>query len=457
MTRCVGCGGRLRGDVAFCSACGAAAGGGVLELEPDTNDNVGTEGRDVVLARPMWGRGRVVCVVVVAALVAMATAGVLTGGQGERSSSSTTTATPSTSTSSTSPTTTPPVIASSTTAATTDITAATVTTVARTIRLGSAPLLGAASGLDVLVMSGLVVYRVDLDAATATLTALTVTDFGFFRQTSVGVLKTVSNQSDQPVLYPTDGSPPRLLEVRGNFLGEGPPGRLWFRDYGNDGSKIAFVEPTSSTKAVALDSTGLPDNVLADGLHGLLGVAPGGIYRLQPPAPAQRISDGNLLAATNGYLVDHTCDSHLHCTTGVLDTRTGHRQALPTSPPPNYFGAMVSSDGRWVLMTRFLNGGNTTRGQLTMTGIDGSTVDLGITDIFCDGRGCGGSPGWSPDGHWLVGVRDGQTLWAWRPGLKAPLPVPLSTADTTNAMPVAGSILLVSHATVISARPPATG
>lgn len=60
--------------------------------------------------------------------------------------------------------------------------------------------------------------------------------------------------------------------------------------------------------------------------------------------------------------------------------------------------------------------------HLSVVGADGIVVDLGLVarNSYVPYE-CENTPRWSPDGVWLIGVRAGTDVFAWRPGLSTPV------------------------------------
>ena len=456
MTRCQRCEARLGRDAAFCSACGAPVGepdsGIVTEVELDST----TRWRDVALDRPKVRRGRAVATIAVVSFVAVIGTSVIARGRDGGTQTGTTVPTSIADRSVSRTSTTDDWTVPLTTVADE---ASTTTTAGGPVSIGSAPLLGEASGLDALVAAAGSVHRIDLDAATTTRTNTEFLGDENLIATSLGLLSP-PNSPSPPTLYPYDGSPPRSIgEGQSNFVGEGPPGRLWFVEYSqNSGPRVYYVEPGSGVLGTLPDIEVPFANFIADGSSGVLTVAPGGTYRIRESQPPERISDGEVIAAANGYLVERTCDRQLHCVVQVIDTRTGAQRVVPTpvSSGVNDFGALVSPDGRWVVMMKSeASTDNGFRARVTIAGVDGSLVEIGAVENQCFGSGCPGAPRWSHDGSWLVGLLRSGEVWVWRPGLAAPRLVPLAVPMNAVSVGVV-SIVLIPHAARFGS-PPAPG
>jgi len=170
---------------------------------------------------------------------------------------------------------------------------------------------------------------------------------------------------------------------------------------------------------------------LPDGLGGLVASAPGGVYRLTAAGGAARLAPGALVDVSNGHVLEERCDADLRCRYWVHDLRAGTERPGPElssqSGPGGLAGgsATISPDGAWVARLRPVGaptgGSFGTPTELTVTGADGATVDLGVVAFDCAGIGCDGGLRWSPDGSWLFGLRSLDELFAWRPGLAAPV------------------------------------
>jgi len=334
----------------------------------------------------------------------------------------------------------------------------TSTTLAGPVSVGTAPLFGEVIGLDALVVSAGRAYRIDLDAATAVPIPIAFLGGGFVVPISLGVLAVPFDQF-AAVLYPYDGSTPRTVATAGpRFVGEGPPGRLWFIDYQGTatGSRLGYVDTASSDALVAVETETRLGGFLPDGISGVLTVAPGGTYRIVPPQSAERISDGAAIAARNGYVVEAMCDGQLRCGYAMLDTTSATRRPLPTPPGAGRdgFGALISPDGQWVA-AQSAPSSDAMNGRLTIVGVDGSVADLGVADSVCEGPFCLGAAGWAPDRSVLVGVRGGGTVWMWRPGFTEPRTAPLSVL-IGNVQLDPASIVLIPHEATFSSVPVAS-
>ena len=328
------------------------------------------------------------------------------------------------------------------------------------VRFGAAPVLGEATGLAALVVSGDRVFRVDLDDPVVTLAGLDVHGTSVVARSTLGLL--VFSYDRRPVLYGADGAAPVALGADdgagAGYAGEGPPGRLWFTDYANGAPRLRFVEPAQSVAAVDVDLADVNGStairVVTDGTLGALVVAPGGTYLATGDAPPRRVTTGVVSAAAGGFALEHTCDVRLRCTAAMLDLRSGVRRTLPVSlPDATGFGGLVAPDGRFAVTAELLGASNDTiRARLAVAGVDGTTVDLGATASLCV-AGCQGAPTWSPDGRWLAGLRDSATLWFWRPGLDAARTIELPNATLDGWLLSAQSMVLVPRAWSLSTAP----
>ena len=453
-TRCDACLGR---DAAFCSACGAPTDDAPLEVVTEVDIDGGSSPGDVVVGRSRPRRAwNIAALLVAAAFVAVVAASVVSGRTGGQVTSSSTTYQPTpikalpitTNIDIERPTTTPGTAAPLST-----------TTVPGPVSIGTAPLLGEPTGLAALVVAGERVFRIDFDAAAAMPINGGISNNALSAPTSLGLLYNISQVAS--VLYPYDGSTARTLNVRGSFLGEGPLGRFWFVDYDEaelGKAHVRFVETASSDAVTEVDVGAPTDNLFVDG-HGLLAVAPGGTYRIDPPSPPTRISDGIAVAAANNFIVERSCDRQLRCAIVVLDTRTGRRRTLlndlRTSQRDGLGGAVISPDGEWVATMQPVFDNNVVHGRLSINGADGSTIDIGEIENPCVDPRCFASPRWSPDGSWLIGLRDQQTMWAWRPGLTAPLDVRLPV-ELNGSAPGIGSIVVIPQSVRFGSPPTTT-
>ncbi len=326
------------------------------------------------------------------------------------------------------------------------------------VRFGNGPALGVPSGLVALVVAGDRVFRVDLDDPTVTLTSIVVDGQRPMARTTIGLL--VARYGNEPILVPPDGGDPIPLAVSGSYVGEGPPGRLWFADEELGRFRLRFVAPTSAGAVVEAELGDAPDVglggrlVVVDGELGALAVGPDGTYLVSGAAPPRRISPGRVSGAAGAFALEQHCAEQLDCTTVVLDVGTGERRALPSATPDTAgFGAALSPDGRYVVVSSLLGAGNNVvHARLTLVGLDGTSVELGGSESVCV-VACAGAPAWSPDGSWLVGVRDTGTLWAWAPGRDAPVTITLPNATVDGWPLYAASVVVVPAAWTLTTLP----
>ena len=462
MSNCNRCEARLGRDAAFCSACGAPTEAALLDIITEVDLDDGSYRGDVVVGRSRSRRPRNIGLLVAAAFVAVVAAGVVGSRRGEkaippgttRSTTPISAFTPTTDVVSELPTTTPQTAAPPTT----------TTTAPGPISIGTAPLLGEPTGLAALVVVAAGhVLRIDFDTATATPTPVELNgDGAYLARTSLGMLVATFQRRGEVRLYRYDGSEPSTIDVPGTFIGEGPPGRLWFSDYENavfGVPRLHYIEPASGDGVVNVGLDTPTSNMLVDG-SGLLTVAPGGTYRVQPPAPPTRISTGTAIGAGDHFVVERSCDRQLRCDVAVLDTSTGRRRPVSVvglaSLETGLGGALVSPDGKWVASMQLVVENNIGHGRLTVAGVDGSVVDLGGFENPCISPQCPTSPSWSADGSWLIGVRDHETIWAWRPGLSAPLEVPTAVPSNGSGRLGFGAIVPIPQSAQFGSPPTTT-
>ena len=411
------------------------AGPRAREVPPVEDDDalvveaIGAEGtsHDVVFARPLLGRSRWLAAGVVG-LIGLVVASVALGGGGDNAVAPTTARSAA------------PVARATVApaAATTEAASSTSSSVDETTppegpattqptsgRVGSGPLLGEPSGLVVYSVTVGRLVRLDLDSGVITETAFAMGSDQIW-PTSVGA---VAQSSDRNlVLVPPDGTPPRRLAGSGAWLlGEGPPGRLWYQEPSAGEAELGLFYrdgPDGEPVRVAVPA-GRNGQLLPDGTGGVLVSAGGGVYRLVPRAPPRRLGSGYLVDARNGYSLEYTCDAVMVCGFVVRDVRTGVVRPAP-GDAARVFGAgggQLSPDGRWVLVRSGGSEGTPSSG-ITALGPDAATVDLGSApDGGCVTANCPAAPSWSPDGRWVIGSREPGVLWAWRPGLDAPLTI----------------------------------
>lgn len=449
-TRCPRCGEGVRGAPAFCPACGTRLATGdeaAVEVELLDDRATATMGAgEVVFDAPGRRRGRTVGVAVAGALALAVGVSVATGGD-RRSAAPT-------------PTT---VIAATTTTtaagATTSSDAPTTTTTLGPVAVGTGPMFGETTGLSLVTTFSSELYRIDLDTGIAVpLHAGPQSgDAGLGILTTVGLVVGDQNGSLR-LLAPGATTPAALVDpadatsrlvVNGaNFVGEGPPGRLWLMSYDDAGQHVGYLEPARGggfTEVPMPVSTG---GVRADGLGGVLFTAPGGVYRAEPGGSPSRVSEGYLLDAANGHVLTLECDASLRCVWQVLDQATGSTWRVPVDGDvASLFngGAALSPDGEHIVRT--LAADSTpqpaARVRIEVFGREGRLAVFDETlfgNSYCSPFGCGNSAVWSTDGTWLVGLSASDSMWGWRPGLAAPVVAPVAPVTEAGSPGLSGMV-----------------
>ena len=441
----------------FCRACGAALGDGADDgvVVVSLGEPAGGVAADrlvvVDAARPR--RTRTVGGAVVLAAVATVGASVATGGDPQRAAvtspttaaatvwtattptaatTTTTTATPSPATTTTPP---PATDAPTTVPVLAPVAPAPVT-------VGAGPLLGEPTGLTLVVGLSGTVYRLDLDAGVATpLPGAPRVDESGPALTSVGLLR----GGALGVTLERPGAPERGLRSPGlddgssgppyQYIGEGPPGRLWFVSFTGATNDVWYVDVADDIADGAAFGSVDPAGVVgADGLGGVLFGAAGGTYARRTPGASERISEGNLVAVNGPAALVAECDAALACRWRVLDRRRGVDWSVAmtlaelTAPT---FAVGVAADGHAVarVVANFPDRPNEQDGfVLQIVGPDGELVRVHLPRLVgfqCPPLGCRPYFVWSPDGRWLFAQIEADSFWAWRPGLAEPVVVRL--------------------------------
>lgn len=428
--RCGRCGERLRGGAQFCPACGASQsaelGDRPVELDLLRDGTaVPPAGHEVVFERSAGSKkGKAIGGGVVVALAVAIGASVLSGGGSGESASSTTTTVASTTTT-TATTATEPVTTS----------VPTTTTLPGPFPAGPPNMLGEPTGLQLLVTMSSDLALVDLDTGQGQIVATGVIQndgSGVGQLSSIGFVVNELN-AGLPALQRPGAKPERLVELDQNaryfgayYIGEGPPGRLWVVRGADGGQEVGYVEPNAKVPYTSIGTLPQYGQVKPDGIGGVLFQAPGGVYRLVPGDTAVRVAEGILQDAVAGHMATIECDERLSCAIQVRSLTDGRSwRAGPLVNGLSFNGyASLAPDGRHVAETTTRADGNGESLTITIYGDDGSVTTLPTTSLasgLCGPFGCTGPGMWSSDGAWLVGIESSDTLWAWRPGLDAPV------------------------------------
>lgn len=420
MSRCAGCSTRLARGASFCPVCGRSAQTGPPALLIETDDGEPDEaGREVVLAPTRRSSQRWVAGALVVAIAAVVGVSVTSGGDDGKVASVTTRATPRTTR----------AARPATTSAAAEATApASSTTTAKLPGLGPGPLLGEQTGLGLLVWSADGVYRVDLDASKLERTALRSAD-GDPDRTSIGLVLQSVEQGTRRLLAPGAARAATVSAESGTFLGEGPPGRLWFLDYASDevrSEAIWYRDGTANRIDVPLPAD--VQMAVPDGLGGLVLQAPGSVFVMAAPdATPRRLAYGTLIWAGDGHALVAECSDELRCAPTVYDLRDGSSRNTPRGFVGGAFAfSALSPDGTHLFAVDAVGGGT----ELTAVGVGGGITRLGPIRTPCFSPSCNSAVVWSPDGRWLFWVSGDGDVSAWRVGLADP--IVLSLAGRTS-------------------------
>lgn len=423
MSRCAACRTRLARGSSSCPACGrpvGPAGPPTLELEAD--GWAVDDGAEVALAggrsSRRWAIGA--AVVVLGAAVAASVVGT---GPPDRRGAPTTTAAPATTTRPPRATTTRPT---------------TAVAPAEPLAPPAGPLLGETTGLGLLLWAADGVFRLDLDAGTLVRTRLRSED-GDPDLTSVGLVFQALDGPARRLLRPGDERPATVSAASGPFVGEGPPGRLWFVDYVDQGEAIWYRDGTANRIDVPIPAGA--SMTRPDGVGGLVVQAPGGVYALATPdAAPRRIASGQLLWWGYGRALVAECDDQLRCGATVYDLRSGEARTAPRGFVRGAFAFQaVSPDGTQLLA---LND-DPAQATLTAVGLGGGITRLGPIRSPCFIAECGGAVVWSPDGRWLFWVSGDEQVSAWRVGLADPIVVPVPPRAPARDTPALSGAIAV--------------
>lgn len=196
-----------------------------------------------------------------------------------------------------------------------------------------------------------------------------------------------------------DGRPAQALPAAFGLNGlayPGPdPAHLWLPTdddrqmvlFGFDGRRAgpSLSVPVGSP-AVASDDSGY-----------LLFYGTGGAYDVQPSG-IHRITTGELMAVGPTRWLTNECDQHFHCSTVVIDRRTGARRTISGRIDANGGLGAISPDGSTAALFALDSGTAPTLRVLNLaTGVSRATdVSFDPDDAFGTG-----SLVWSPDSRWL--------------------------------------------------------
>jgi hypothetical protein len=409
---CVSCRGPMPKGANFCPSCGVS--GSPVEMLGLDDDPI-AEGREVTLGRSSGAsrRGWVIGSAVALLLVAAA---VVVGRKNPKATSSESTP--------------------STTAAPTA--SATTTKALARLNLGSAPLLGEPTGLEVWfeatfgnavnLTDG--VYRLDLDGAVLQQVApmqdrdsgpplaVVLGDAGFHIFGNGAFLTIVRR----------DGTVDSTRRVSESVMTADNLG-VWVFEWGRDGSSDVTAIVRKGLDGSVIRTFNVPP--------GAFPAAPGdvGSFLLQTPDGRSFTLDGTTGAVTpvgagvravrSGARLFVRCDDALRCQN--LSTGADGIERMPDVPVGFVNGRLdLSPDGAWAMAASETS--RVSGGAIAITAVNLVTaerVELGESE-YTNSQLLPGA--WSPDGRWFV-MMTSSGINAWRPGLAAPIAIKLDIGD----------------------------
>jgi hypothetical protein len=167
-----------------------------------------------------------------------------------------------------------------------------------------------------------------------------------------------------------------------------------------------------------------------------------------------RLLPGSVSSAAGGSLLTIRCSEKLDCPTVFIEGDGVESRVAEGNEGTGYFGPFgpfgrsqqISPDGRWLIRPVFSNNynGNDPIPIVALNPRTGERVALGNVAFNSAANGPS-SATWSPDGRWaFVTTKDG--LVAWRPGLTAPIRIPIGEGDATVTAVAVGSSASVATA-----------
>jgi hypothetical protein len=144
---------------------------------------------------------------------------------------------------------------------------------------------------------------------------------------------------------------------------------------------------------------GLGDPVTPDGSGYLLFNGVGGVYDVRPDG-VRRVTNGVVLAVGAQGWLTLECDDQFHCTTNLVDRRTGAHRRIGHSPPPTGLQrGVISPDGRFAAYLTDIGVRTEAVHVVDLTTGDDRTLDVSPASAFF-----GSTPFvWAPDrGHTLL-------------------------------------------------------
>jgi hypothetical protein len=427
----------------FCPSCGSSN-SPVEMLGPD-DAPIAIEGAEISFARPSMRSRRGVAIGSAVALL-LAAGAFIVGRTGPKATSSDSTPNMSDSTPNT-------TAAEPTTAAATATTEPVTTTTTALVRksLGSAPLLGELTGLELWFESSYAgvdsppsgFYRIDLDAALLQQIA-SLSAYESDGPSSQGVLldrEGLRVFRDRSIVVGRDGTVTRKPSDLGNVVAVDELG-IWSIEYDNssgmptklshqnlDGSETTTFPIPPNTYPSATGEAGM---FLVQGRDGQS-------YALDGRTGALTSIGTGVLASRAGARLFVRCDAVAKCTT-VFVGADGTERAIDV-PPLSYFGGGVvslSPDGTSVLIANVGSQERTDRVSFDLLNpVTGRRVALGEGADGFDGR----TPGaWSPDGRWFF-FPTSTGFNVWRDGLDVPIAIKLADNDVRAFSIAVGPVL----------------
>jgi hypothetical protein len=326
------------------------------------------------------------------------------------------------------------------------------TTLPKRTSLGTAPLLGEPTGLELWFQGSLVVsgssgqervYRLDLDRAVLEDVASKLYFDGPFSDSIVlddGFLA----YGNRLTGVKRDGSPMTLVATpEAQIIGAGADG-MWIRPFNNSGSQPAV-------RHIAFDGRSLgelkepADSYVQQSLGNdrfLLSAPSGRSYLLHADTGAITPLIGSVVAMareSDAYLTtvcddQAVCHAEYHGANGLVRTTS--------LTPAGYDGSrpVLSPDGTWMVsqaIVRERDGAiRVDSGMVAPTTIEnlvtGESIAVGKVPIAFGISGIDPMVAWTADGSWLLLATEGG-LAAWRPGLTSPIVLPVALGSNPIA------------------------
>jgi len=426
----------------------------MLDLVVDDPDVAGHT--DIDVDRSRRDRRRWIVAGGAAAAIGLVVAATLSGG-GSTIQSLTPTSAPPASPSTTGSPVVPPIDVSEVASTTASSDEPTTSTTGVQLGSGRGPLLGEATGVTLTMIGDGTLKHLDLDTGVLVASSINVfADFVNMRRVTGGIVFTDSSGPAAMPRFLADGAtapmalafvPPATLTADSflQFMGEGPPGRYWLsrQEPSSNRFSVGYVDAPGAELTLVTNPVGAEFGAVPDGTGGLIFRAPGGVYRVAPGEDqVSRIGTGELIDAGDGHLLEVSCDEQLRCALVVHDLATNTTRRLPgdfngADIRFGRAGGILSPDGTQAALVSS-NGNNDQSLTIEVRNDNGAAVTWTVEtpNGGCPFAGCSGAPTWSSDSHWLFGVRNRTSLWAWRPGLSEPRIVELPGQSVTAMVAV---------------------